>query len=117
MDMKRSGDAGSFFHTGLCGFDRRLALQPEHQELMLDLDGRRNPEPFFRISISLPWTAPLKKARQRAGPLSASKEKTNPYFCCSLGLSAGFGGLPCVCCCGVAGAGLLAGFCSVEAEI
>src|ERR1044071_7137318 len=36
------------------------------------------------------------------------------YFCCSLGLSAGFGGLPWVCCCGVAG---VAGFCGSDAEI
>jgi hypothetical protein len=38
------------------------------------------------------------------------------YFCCSLGLSAGFGGLFWVCCCGVAGFGL-EGFCGSDAEI
>jgi hypothetical protein len=38
------------------------------------------------------------------------------YFCCSLGLSAGFGGLFWVCCCGVAGVGF-AGFCGSDAEI
>jgi hypothetical protein len=54
-----------------------------------------------------------KKARQRAGPLSGAKRKKN-YFCCSLGLSAGFGGLVWVCCCGVAG---VEGFAvSLEAE-
>jgi hypothetical protein len=56
------------------------------------------------------------KARRWAG-LLYSREGNN-YFCCSLGLSAGFGGLPWVCCCGVAGVDDgVAGFCGSDAEI
>jgi hypothetical protein len=39
------------------------------------------------------------------------------YFCCSLGLSAGFGVSPWVCCCGVAAGAGVAGFCGSEAEM
>jgi hypothetical protein len=45
------------------------------------------------------------------GPLPTQQRRTG-YLCCSLGLSAGFGGVFCVCCCGV---GDVTGFCSVEA--
>jgi hypothetical protein len=56
---------------------------------------------------------PLLEKRPGDGPGLSRAAMRNDYFCCSLGLSAGFGGLPWVCCCGVAG---VAGFCGSEAE-
>jgi len=56
--------------------------------------------------------SPLEKRPGNAPGLSEQQWR-KAYFCCSLGLSAGFGGLPWVCCCGVAG---VAGFCGSEAE-
>jgi hypothetical protein len=67
---------------------------------------------FFPNLIASIIGLPLEKRPGNAPGLSEQQWR-KAYFCCSLGLSAGFGGLPWVCCCGVAG---VAGFCGSDAE-
>jgi hypothetical protein len=96
------------FGRFLCG----LLLEPPKQETVFDLEGRWGAE-FPAEPCGRHAVLPLKKTRRWAGPFEPDSK---PYFCCSLGLSAGFDGVPWVCC-GVAGAGL-AGFCgSLDAVI
>jgi hypothetical protein len=105
------GSAQDLLLSGLRGLLCSLIFQPPQQEPMLDLESRLDSD-FFPNLIAL-IIRPLwkKDPTTRRAFLSSNSEKA--YFCCSLGLSAGFGGLPWVCCCGVAG---LAGACGSDAE-
>src|SRR4051794_15580830 len=57
--------------------------------------------------------SPAFEKRPGNAPGPSEQKQRKAYFCCSLGLSVGFGGLPWVCCCGVAG---VVGACSSDTE-
>jgi hypothetical protein len=69
---------------------------------------------FFPNLALVATDTPSEKGPATCRASEHSKSERLAYFCCSLGLSAGFGGLPWVCCCGVTGA--VAGFCGSDAE-